>query len=177
MDQRIVVGIRPTQIRRKLFTKEEDAILIDGVKKFGEDWKSISSLLENRTEKQCKDRFNSYLKPDINYLPWTSEEDELLVYLYRLIGPKWKVMSKYFKGRTYNMIKNHFNYYIIQRRKYDVVNKKYIEKKLEHYEKKNKTLANIEDSFKTEFNNNCNIDDYFLDTTYDVGMTEMFIDL
>jgi hypothetical protein len=49
--------------------------LIDGVSKFGNSWAKISAtLLPSRTGKQCGERWEETLNPDVKTGPWTEEE-------------------------------------------------------------------------------------------------------
>lgn len=92
---------------RRNFTKSEDEQLTGLVSRFGENsWKDIARLMPNRNTRQCKERWNSYLSPRINHEAWSEEEDYLLIQKYKEIGPKWVELSKYFKGRSDNNVKN-----------------------------------------------------------------------
>ena len=92
---------------RRNFTPEEDQRLILLVKKFGtNNWKQVSRNMYCRSPRQCKERFTTYLSPDVNLNPWTPEEDNLLMALYDKFGSKWVKISKFFKGRRDNNLKN-----------------------------------------------------------------------
>lgn len=119
--------------KKRLFTKEEDNIILDYVNTKGQNWKVISSLLNNRSEKQCRERYRTYLNPSLRNDPWTTEEDQKLISLYKQYGPKWVVIAKHFHGRSDNMIKNRFNYHIIKRpRKMKIDQKKILQLLDEH---------------------------------------------
>lgn len=95
--------------KKAMFTKEEDKKLIEVVNEYGDkDWDLIASFLENRTKRQCRERWIKFLCPKINASPWTKEEDELLLKKYNEIGPKWTLISKSFKNRTDVNIKARF---------------------------------------------------------------------
>ena len=49
------------------------------------------------------------LAPNINKNKFTSDEDNLLLNLYKKYGPKWSKIHTYFKERTTDMIKNRFH--------------------------------------------------------------------
>lgn len=99
----------PTKRSKIMFTKEEDKKLIKAVRKFGEhDWKLISSFLENRTSRQCRERWKKFLCPSLNHSPWTKEEDEILLARYQEYGPKWSQISCFFQNRTDISIKTRF---------------------------------------------------------------------
>lgn len=107
-----VDGIVQCEIVKKKqpFTEAEDAKLIRLVQFFGTNsWKIISAYLEGRTQRQCRERYKTYLAPGIKRTPWTKEEDELIIKKYKEYGPKWATISKFFVGRTDNTIKNRFN--------------------------------------------------------------------
>lgn len=86
---------------RSGFTHEEDCHLVELVRRYGTNsWVTIASKMEKRNARQCKDRYTSYLSPNINNGPYTKEEDELLEQKYNEIGPKWVKISKFFLNRT-----------------------------------------------------------------------------
>lgn len=86
---------------RSGFTPEEDCLLLDLVSQYGRNsWVTVSSYMENRNARQCKDRYMSYLSPTINNGPYTEEEDKLLNQKYEELGPKWVKISKFFHNRT-----------------------------------------------------------------------------
>lgn len=102
-------------VKKQKFTPEEDQKLLDLVKKYGLfDWESIAEDMNNRTARQCRDRWNYYLNPDVRNNNWTEEEEKLLLKKYAKHGPKWSLISKFFDNRTDVNIKNHF--IVMQRR-------------------------------------------------------------
>ncbi|EAY13266.1 Myb-like DNA-binding domain containing protein [Trichomonas vaginalis G3] len=101
--------------KKRIFTKEEDDLILNYVNKYGQNWREIAGMLQGRTEKQCRERYRTYLNPSIRKDPWTPEEDNLLIQLYNTYGPKWAELAKHFQGRSDNMLKNRFNYHIIKR--------------------------------------------------------------
>lgn len=91
-------------------------------------WMDISRKLKNRNSKQCRERFLNHLKPGINPLPWTEEEDNLLKLLHRKYPSQWKLLSTYLKGRTENNIKLRWRYFERQRKKKEKRNRVKVEK-------------------------------------------------
>lgn len=74
---------------RSMFTYEEDNKLKCLVSYYGtKNWYLISELMPGRNARQCKDRWEKYLDPNINFQPFTQEEDRKLLYLHKIIGPK-----------------------------------------------------------------------------------------
>lgn len=69
----------------------------------GIDWKGVSQRLTGRTPRQCRDRYYNYLRDTGDgrqQQGWTKEGDAALWRLYTELGGKWKVIAKYFPGRT-----------------------------------------------------------------------------
>ena len=96
------------KIPKEKFTKEEDQKLKDLVKKYGNDnWQLISSFVEGRSARQCRDRWNHYIgNENLKHDNWTKEEDDLLLYWYEEVGSRWAVIAKHFPNRNSVIIRN-----------------------------------------------------------------------
>jgi len=93
--------------KRKMFSPLEDFQLRTLVQQYGTNqWKKIADVLPDRTPRQCRERYKNYLAPDIINAPWTRDEDISLKYLYTHYGPKWSIISQYFKTRSEVNVKN-----------------------------------------------------------------------
>ena len=95
------------KIRHAKWTKKEDEILrklVEMCPSF--NWVWISSKFINRNPRQCQERWNYYLSPDVNNSPWTKEEDELLLEKYKKMGSQWKKIAAFFNNRTNTNVKN-----------------------------------------------------------------------
>jgi len=98
---------------RRIFTEDEDTKLSSLVSVFGiNKWPYIARLMDNRTARQCRERYNNYLSPQISNAVWTNEEDLLLIELYKEYGTCWAKMVKHFNRRSGNNIKNRWNTYL-----------------------------------------------------------------
>lgn len=98
---------------RKRFTPEEDQTLTMLVRQMGtKRWNNIARFMPGRTGRQCRDRYHNYLIPGVFKGQWTREEDDLLLFKYKELGPRWTKMSTFFQKRNANSLKNRWNYFI-----------------------------------------------------------------
>ena len=92
------------------WTKEEDEILADCIEMYGlNSWNTVSANIKGTTPRQCKERYDFYLKHAINTGPYTLEEDLKLMKLVQELGNNWDKIKEYFQDkRTASSLKNHF---------------------------------------------------------------------
>jgi hypothetical protein len=89
------------------FAPEEDARLLELIQEYGtNNWLTISSIMQTRNPRQCRERFKNYLDPELNREPWTTEEDNLLEEKYREFGAKWNKIGQFFQNRSDNSLRN-----------------------------------------------------------------------
>ena len=93
-------------------------------KKAKTPWREIASDLNKqhgneypRNGKQCRERWNNHLDPDVNRGAWTHEEDMNLLRLFLMYEHKWSDLSKAIGNRTENAVKNRFTSLIKKYRK------------------------------------------------------------
>ncbi|GKV24832.1 hypothetical protein SLEP1_g34386 [Rubroshorea leprosula] len=97
------------EIRKGPWKAEEDAVLINHVKRYGpRDWSSIRSKgLLQRTGKSCRLRWVNKLRPNLkNGCKFTVQEERMVIDLQAQFGNKWARIATYLPGRTDNDVKN-----------------------------------------------------------------------
>ncbi len=100
--------IQALQLKKGIWSLEEDKKLYEWVKLNGpNNWKNCVKFV-GRISKQCRERWYNVLDPNIRKGNWSKCEDKLLFDLYEKYGTKWSKISKFFKGRTENSLKNRF---------------------------------------------------------------------
>jgi hypothetical protein len=99
-----------TPVHKRPFTEEEDQMILDFVRTNGaKNWFFVASELENRTPKQCRERWHNNLDPSIQKGPWSPEEDQLLAEKQSVLGNKWAEIARFLPGRTDTLVKNRWN--------------------------------------------------------------------
>jgi hypothetical protein len=94
---------------RRKFLPEEDAHLRQLVENYGAtNWNLISSFMNHRNPRQCRERYKNYLSPTFRNNPWTPAEEQLLEDQVRQHGPKWSLIARAFDGRSDVNVKNHW---------------------------------------------------------------------
>mmetsp|Transcript_126445 Transcript_126445/g.188671 ORF Transcript_126445/g.188671 Transcript_126445/m.188671 type:complete len:348 (+) Transcript_126445:163-1206(+) len=133
------------------WSSEEDEMVVELVGVYGpKSWSVIAKHLKGRIGKQCRERWHNHLDPNINREPWTEEEDDLLIEKHQQLGNKWAEISKFFTGRTDNMIKNRWNS-TIKRRVLGTTSKRGNKRRQKRPSTKNKKSPNLsDDSFDTK---------------------------
>ncbi|KAK7391411.1 hypothetical protein VNO78_19827 [Psophocarpus tetragonolobus] len=111
-------------MNRGPWSAEEDKVLMNYVQVHGEGkWRELSKRAGlKRCGKSCRLRWLNYLKPDIKRGNITSDEEELIIRLHKLLGNRWSLIAGRLPGRTDNEIKNYWNTYL----------RKKVEQKHEH---------------------------------------------
>ncbi|KAK6133682.1 hypothetical protein DH2020_032592 [Rehmannia glutinosa] len=101
----------PKQKERHIvsWSQEEDDILREQIRIHGtENWAIIASTFKDKTTRQCRRRWFTYLNSDFKKGGWSPEEDMLLCEAQKIFGNRWTEIAKVVSGRTDNAVKNRF---------------------------------------------------------------------
>jgi hypothetical protein len=106
---------RSRAIIKSKFEPWEDARLLEVVRAYGPtNWQEIAAHVPGRNARQCRERWSNYINPNLLKAEWTDPEDDILLRMYRELGPKWFVIAGLLPGRAKNSVKN--RYFALQRR-------------------------------------------------------------
>ena len=99
---------------KKIWTEEEDKALIRILKEKEElNWNEIAAELKkegynNKTGKQCRERYRNYADPVLDKSEWKPQEKLLFLVLHRIYDNQWCNISRYLTQRSDIAIKNYF---------------------------------------------------------------------
>ncbi|XAR56028.1 hypothetical protein NMG60_11036309 [Bertholletia excelsa] len=119
-------GEVPKQKERHIvsWSQEEDDILREQIRIHGtENWAIIASKFKDKTTRQCRRRWYSYLNSEFKKGGWSPEEDMLLCEAQKIFGNRWTEIAKVVAGRTDNAVKNRFSTLCKKRAKHEAIAK------------------------------------------------------
>ncbi len=98
--------------KRSGWSLQEDDLVLQLVKRYGTKWSAISAHIQGRTNKQIRDRYLHVLSASIKKIKWTEAEDQLILSMFKEIGPQWTKISEFLEARTGLQVKNRFHTYL-----------------------------------------------------------------
>jgi hypothetical protein len=106
------------EIKRKKFTGDEDEEIRRLVEAHGTtDWTMIAEEMGNgRTKRQIRERWQSYLNPELE-TEYNEADDELLRTLRGRLGPKWSVIAVALGRKSGISVRNRYRTLQTQKKK------------------------------------------------------------
>lgn len=96
--------------RKKAYSPEENELLADLVKKYGDkNWSKIAEFMPGRNRKQLRDHYINFIKSKPVLKDFTEEEDAKILGMVAKYGHKWQKIADNLPGRSPLMIKNRYN--------------------------------------------------------------------
>mmetsp|Transcript_10128 Transcript_10128/g.21226 ORF Transcript_10128/g.21226 Transcript_10128/m.21226 type:complete len:165 (+) Transcript_10128:125-619(+) len=96
--------------RRRLFTPDEDRLLRERVWVHGAfNWVEHSKFFENRTPGQLRARWAHNLRFESSVVPFSQEEDRIILHLQSQLGNRWAHIAGQLESRSDNAVKNRFH--------------------------------------------------------------------
>ncbi|KAG0305885.1 hypothetical protein BGZ98_003362 [Dissophora globulifera] len=90
------------KLKKGTWTTAEEEILLEAVRDLSsENWHAVAMKVPGRNAKQCMQKWQTDLDPQINRQPWTADEDEKLVEAYHTFGNSWQQIAKMVETRTW----------------------------------------------------------------------------
>jgi len=98
--------------RAAKWTPEEDAALVEAVRKYGEVWTRVAADVVTRTNVQCSQRWNKTLRPGLVRGKWSAEEDAALISALAEFADDdevdWRHVASKVNGRNAKQCKERF---------------------------------------------------------------------
>ncbi|KAK1261163.1 Myb-related protein 3R-1 [Acorus gramineus] len=103
-----------------VWTQQEDDSLREQIKIHGtENWTAIAAKFKDKTSRQCRRRWYTYLSTECKKGGWSAEEDLILCEAQKVFGNRWTEIAKVVPGRSDNAVKNRFSTLCKKRAKLD----------------------------------------------------------
>jgi len=98
--------------KKGAWSPEEDQILWNLIESHkGQDdeaWDKEAAKILNRTPKQCRERWENAMNPNLCNKEFSKEEDDAILSLHDKLGNQWKKIAAFLNGRTGNRVKSRF---------------------------------------------------------------------
>jgi len=98
--------------KKGAWSPEEDQVLwaiIEAYKGQDDDgWDKEAARALNRTPKQCRERWENAMNPNLCNKEFSKDEDDAIISLHDKLGNQWKKIAAFLNGRTGNRVKSRF---------------------------------------------------------------------
>ena len=92
---------------RGSWTQQEDEYLKNAISQVGtKKWSDVARFVPSRTSKQCRERWNNRLNPELKHGPFEQWEDQIIIEKQREIGNRWSCIAQSLPGRSPGTVKN-----------------------------------------------------------------------
>lgn len=101
--------------RKVRFTPEQDELIQKIVQEQGPgktNWAVVAQHIEGKNAKQCRERYQHFLAPEIERRPWDLYEDFRLIQFHDKYGNDWAKIATMLPGRSNNDVKNRYNWHL-----------------------------------------------------------------
>lgn len=107
-----------TTLYKKEWTELYDYILCQAVRRYGtKNWMKVSECFDNRIPVECKKRWKTLRSLEgPKTKPFSKQEDEIILSLYKEIGSKWSVIAEKLENRTENQVQFRYYKYLVERK-------------------------------------------------------------
>jgi len=106
------ITVQASSRRTAKWTAEEDAALLEAIRKHGEAWTSVAAAVASRNSVQCNVRWNRSLRPGLVRGKWSPEEDakllEALAAQQGSVNVDWPQVALSVQGRISKQCKERF---------------------------------------------------------------------
>ena len=109
--------------KKTKWSKNEDELLLNNIEKHLKkhtdiDWNKV--IISTRNSKQCQERYNNQLHPNINKSKFSENEIKIIIKKQKIkeFKNKWKKISSFLDNRTEAQVKNYWYSHINKKEKY-----------------------------------------------------------
>ena len=96
---------------RKIWTAQKDHLLRLLVNKFGQDWETIASEMQDPQidSQSVRERYATTLRSEDRKAKFSLQEDQTIAKYHKVYGANWKLIAKHLPGRTEAMVRKRFH--------------------------------------------------------------------